>query len=274
MSALNRVRMPLRLCFVGWGAINRRVAELLKERHGDDVVFAAVALADIADAIGVPDSIPVITDPSVLWQLELDLVVEAAGRGAVAQWGEHALRHSGGFVVASASAFCDDGLFERLQKAAREHGSQLIVPPGALAGIDAIAAAAALPLEAVTHRIIKPPRAWAGTAAEQIITLDGVAGPTTFFSGSAREAASRFPQNANVSAVAALSGIGLDRTQVELVADPAAETNRHELAVSGEFGRLNVVIENRPLAANPKSSEMAALSLVRLVENRFVPLVR
>jgi aspartate dehydrogenase len=250
------------------------VAELLKERHGADVVFAAVALADIADAIGVPESIPVITDPSVLWELEFDLVVEAAGRSAVAQWGEHALRHSGGLVVASASAFCDDGLFERLQKVARDHGSQLIVPPGALGGIDAIAAAAAQPRESVTHRVIKPPRAWVGTAAEQMITLDSVTGPTTFFSGSAREAASQFPQNANVSAVAALSGIGLDRTEVELVADPTAETNRHELAVVGEFGRLNIVIENRPLTANPKSSEMAALSLVRLIENRFVPLVR
>lgn len=37
---------------------------------------------------------------------------------------------------------------------------------------------------------------------------------------------------------------------------------------------MSVSIENRPLAANPKSSEMAALSLVRLVENRFLSLAR
>jgi predicted dinucleotide-utilizing enzyme len=72
---------------------------------------------------------------------------------------------------------------------------------------------------------------------------------------------------------ASLAGIGLERTHVELVADPAAGGNGHQLSASGAFGKLDIAIENRPLAANPKSSEMTALGLVRLIENRVRPLV-
>ena len=112
------------------------------------------------------------------------------------------------------------------------------------------------------------------TAAADMIDLDSLARATTFFQGTAREAADRFPQNANVTIVSALAGVGLDRTRVILIADPAAVMNGHRLSAEGDFGRLNVSIDNRPLATNPKSSEMTALNLVRLIENRASPLAR
>jgi aspartate dehydrogenase len=274
MRAKTRVKRPLRLAFIGWGAINRRVAELLRSRQGNDVAFVAICLKDAADAGEVPEGALVITDPAQLKHVDLDFIVEAAGRGAVAEWGEPALQEAAAVVFASASAFCDDALLERLVAAADANGSQLLVPPGALAGVDAIAAASVLALDEVIHRIVKPPAAWRGTEAERLVALGEISRPETFFAGSARDAASRFPQNANVAAITALTGVGLDRTKVELVADPDAKGNRHELLARGEFGTMSVSIENRPLAANPKSSEMAALSLVRLVENRFLSLAR
>lgn len=264
---------PLRIALIGWGAINRRVAELLSLRSADSVSIVAIAKRDAATVASLPANTAIVTTPAQLAGLELDLVVEAASREAVALWGEAALRSSRAFVVASTSAFCDTSLLDRLVQSADEHGSQLIVPPGALAGIDALAAASALPLESVVHRIVKPPAAWRGTDAESLIALDGLAGAVTFYSGSAREAAIRFPKNANVTVIAALAGVGLEKTTVELVADPDARDNIHMLAAAGTFGRLEVRIENKPLAANPKSSQMAALSLVRIVENRVKALV-
>ncbi|CAH1677582.1 L-aspartate dehydrogenase [Hyphomicrobiales bacterium] len=265
---------PLRLALIGWGAINRRVAELLSERNENDITIVAVAVRNPAAAGDVPAGAKLITNPGELAGLDLDLIVEAAGREAVGIWGEAALRHAPAFAVASTSAFCDDALLARLIAAAETSGSQILLPPGALAGIDGIAAASLLPLDEVVHRIVKPPQAWRGTTAESLIALDTLTEATAFFAGTAREAASRFPQNANVAVISALAGIGLDRTRVELVADPAAGGNGHQLSARGAFGKLDIAIENRPLASNPKSSEMTALGLVRLIENRVRPLVR
>lgn len=265
-------RKPLRIALIGWGAINRRVAELLSERQGD-ITVVAVAVRTLAAPHDGPVGARWITAPDDLGGFELDLVVEAAGRDAVGIWGPSALEHAKAFAVASTSAFCDDAMLNRLVAVADDHGSQILIPPGALAGIDGIAAASLLPLEEVVHRIVKPPAAWRGTPAEALVDLDGLGEATAFFRGTAREAAARFPQNANVAVISALAGIGLDRTRVELVADPAATGNGHQLSARGAFGKLEIAIENRPLAANPKSSEMTALGLVRLIENRARTLV-
>ncbi|MCV9940286.1 aspartate dehydrogenase [Boseaceae bacterium BT-24-1] len=271
----SRLRKPIRVALIGWGAIGRRVAALLAgAQDARDIAIAAIGIRSIARAGDVPADATLVTDPVQLAGLDLDLVVEAAGREAVAVWGETALRSAPAFAIASASALTDAALLERLLATAEASGSQLILPPGALAGVDAIAAASEMPLDEVVHRIVKPPAAWRGTPAEELVALSELSGPVTFFTGSAREAAVRFPQNANVAVISALAGIGLDRTRIELVADPGITANCHRLSASGAFGRLDVVIENRALAGNPKSSEMAALSLVRTIRNRFALLAR
>lgn len=276
MNTQTRVlrRQPLRVALIGWGAISRRVVELLSSRAPDDVVVVAIGVRDAARASSIPASARILSAPEELADLDLDLVVEAASRDAVAVWGDCALRHARALVVTSTSAFCDMDLLDRLVGSAEHHGSQVIVPSGALAGIDALAAASVLPLDSVVHRIVKPPAAWHGTAAEDLIPLQGLTGAVTFFTGTAREAAMRFPKNANAAVICALAGIGLDRTRVELTADPDAHENAHRLSVVGAFGKLEVLIENRALAGNPKSSQMTALSLVGIVENRIKALAR
>lgn len=267
-----RARVPLRVALVGWGAIAQRFLDLVTARNGDGVDICGVCLHAGRRSCETPAHIPVITAPEGLANLAADLVVEMAGRDAVAQWGEAALTHARAFVVASTSAFADDALLERLIRVAGAHRSQLVIPPGALAGVEALAAASALPMTSVRHSIVKSPLAWRGTRAEALIDLDGLTGPRTFFTGTAREAARLFPQNANVAVISALAGVGLDRTCIELVADPGASRNRHMIHAEGDFGALDVTIESCPLAGNPKSSEMTALGLVHLVENRFRPL--
>ncbi|HEV7327815.1 MAG TPA: aspartate dehydrogenase [Bosea sp. (in: a-proteobacteria)] len=270
-----RRRKPLRVGLIGWGAINRHVVRLLSQSAiAQDVAVVAIGVRSPDRAQDVPPGASLVTDPEQLAGLDLDIVAEAAGQPAVALWGESALRQAGAFAVTSAGALADTALLERLISVAEAAGSQLVVTSGALAGIDALAAASALPLDEVVHAIVKPPAAWRGTPAESLVALDGLTAPVAFFTGSAREAALRFPQNANVAVISALAGIGLDRTRVELVADPGITANCHRLSARGAFGRLSVTIENRPLADNPKSSEMAALSLVRVISNYVSPLCR
>jgi aspartate dehydrogenase len=151
---------------------------------------------------------------------------------------------------------------------AEERGSRIVLPSGAIGGVDALASAAVLGLDDVVHQVVKPPVAWKGTPAEKVIDLGALTERTVFFSGTAREAAGQYPQNANATVVTALAGIGLDETRVELVADPAVRLNGHRIVARGAFGHMEIALENSPLATNPKSSELTALSLVRLIEQR------
>jgi aspartate dehydrogenase len=258
-----------KIVLVGWGAIGKRVAELLTERKGA-VKIVAVAVRDRSTSRdGLPPGATLIEDPAELAATGAGLVVEAAGRPSVLAWGEAALRAGMDFAVSSTSAFVDDAIFKRLKEIAAISGAKLIIPPGALGGIDALSAASRLPIASVEHRIIKPPKAWADTQAAQLMQLDEITDATTFFTDTARKAADTFPQNANVAVITSLAGIGLDHTIVSLVADPRARLNTHEIIAEGDFGRMHLRFENGPLATNPKSSEMTALNLVRLMENRI-----
>lgn len=255
-----------RVVLLGCGAINSRVAGLLRSRQSRaDIVGVIVRRPESVPRDLLPDA-AVIKDAASLAAVSPDIVVEAATREAVREWGAAALQSARRFIVSSASAFADDDLLHDLKQVAAQSGSQLVLSPGALAGVEALSAGSRLGMTEVSHRIIKSPKSW-GAAAGEHATLPPSSPPVLLFKGPAREAASRFPLNANVTAVSALSSLGLDRTIVELICDPAVTSNRQEIHARGEFGSLTITIENRPLQANPKSSEMAALSLVRLVEN-------
>jgi aspartate dehydrogenase len=82
-----------------------------------------------------------------------------------------------------------------------------------------------------------------------------------FFEGSAREAALRYPQNANVGATVAFAGLGLDRTSVKLVSDPAASGPLGLIEAEGDFGRMRFEILAYA-SRNPKTSTLTAHSMV------------
>lgn len=262
----------LRLVFIGYGAINSRVGDLLKIRDAPVEIVGVATKDDPAERARIPRGVPFLASPSQLAALKPDLVVEAAGRAAIDAWAPAALAASPCVIIASTSALTDDALLPQLLAIAEQHGSRIILPSGAIGGIDAIASAQTLGLTRVVHRIVKPPVAWKGTQAEALLDLDALKERKAFFTGTAREAASRYPQNANATVVTSLAGIGLDRTEVELVADPAVTRNGHIITAEGGFGSITVHLENNPLATNPKSSELTALSLVRLIEQQSRPL--
>lgn len=263
----------LRIVFIGFGAINSRVADLLKARNAPVDIVAVATKDDPAERSRIPAGVPFLGSPSELAALKPDLVIEAAGRPAIDAWAPAALAAAPAMILASTSAFCDDALLPRLAEIAETHGSRILIPSGAIGGVDALAGAAILGLDTVTHRIVKPPVAWQGTPAEKLLDLSALRQRTVFFEGTARDAASQYPQNANATVVTSLAGVGLDRTRVELIADPAVRLNGHTITAEGGFGRMTITLENNPLATNPKSSELTALSLVRLIEQQTRPVV-
>lgn len=261
------------LALIGFGAIGHAVARHLAATTDAPAISAVLLRPGRAVPHDLPSGTRVVSTVRDLLAAQPDLVVECAGHGAVDAYGADVLAGGADLVVASVGALADDERLTRLKAAGERAGASLIVPSGAVGGLDLLAAARVAGLSRVTYVSRKPPRAWKGTPAEQLVDLDALATATTFYTGPAGAAARDYPQNANVAAAVALAGLGFERTEVRLVADPAAPGNVHRIEAEGAFGRTDIVIEGRPLPDNPKTSMLAALSLVRIILNRGAALV-
>ena len=142
---------------------------------------------------------------------------------------------------------------------------------GAVAGMDGLSAAREGGLESVTYEACKAPRSWKGSHAESLIDLDGVTQASVFFEGTAGEAAKLFPANANVAATIALAGLGMQGTRVRLSVDPTITRNTHRIHAQGRFGEFSIELNGHPLESNPKTSTLAALSVVRACRQALEP---
>jgi aspartate dehydrogenase len=208
------------------------------------------------------------TDLAEMLHAGAGMVCECAGHGAVKEHGAAVLAAGRDLVVASTGALADQALFDALKEAAVKGGAQILLPAGAVGGLDALGAAKLKGTARVTYVGRKPPGAWKGTKAEALLDLDALTAPATFYEGSARAAARDFPQNANVAATIALAGVGFEETRVKLVADPTIARNLHELEVDSDALRFSIRLEGVPSPANPKTSLTAGLSMARAVLNR------
>ncbi len=219
-------------------------------------------LRDIAgDAVSVYESVAAVPAGA-------QLAVECGGHAAVSQHGTACLEAGYDLLVASVGALADQALYDLLVAAARRSGRKLLIPAGAVAGMDGLAAARLAGIDRVRYTSRKPPLAWKKTHAETLCDLDTVREATEFLRTDARQAATLFPQNANVAATIALAGIGFERTEVSLNADPAAQGNTHLLEVEGACGSMRIELRNKPFPDNPKTSMLAGLSLLRVIRNR------
>jgi aspartate dehydrogenase len=226
--------------------------------------------AECADLAG---NIASISELDELLAFKPDLVVECAGHQAVSENVPAVLEAGIDAVVVSVGALADAALLKRLRQAAVDGGSRLILPSGAIGGIDILAAMSAVDGLTVSYRGTKPPRAWAGTDAEKLLDLGAMTEPATFFTGTAGEAARVYPKNANVAATLALAGVGFDRTAVELVADPGVSGNRHSWGMNSPLASVRFEVENAPSAGNAKTSVTTIYSVLREVRNRMEPMV-
>jgi aspartate dehydrogenase len=201
------------------------------------------------------------------------LVVECAGHQAIHDFVLPALCQGIECAIVSIGALAESLLAEKLISSAQEGHTQVHLLSGAIAGIDALASAKLAGLSEVTYTGRKPPLGWKGTAAEGILDLNELKTAQTFFEGSARDAASLYPKNANVAATLSLAGLGLDETRVKLIADPTTRDNIHHLLAKGDFGEFELTMRGIPLPSNPKTSTLTVLSVLRFLKNKTALMV-
>ena len=259
-------RDPQKVAVIGFGAMARSLEQSLRNAGGDIAVAAAlVSRATEIERAGIA----FFRDVDALVKWGPSVVVECASHEAVRDYVPALLRAGIDVIVVSIGSLGDAGLLSGLEMAARHGHSRLTVVSGAVGGLDALRSAKLAGLDRVVYTGTKPPAAWKGSPAEENHDLSALTQRTVIFEGNARQASSLYPKNANVTAAVALAGIGFDETAVTLVADPAADGNSHHVSATGSFGSFDIVLRNRPLPDNPKTSWLAALSVEQALHRHF-----
>jgi aspartate dehydrogenase len=262
---------PLRVAIAGLGAIGRELARRLRVGV-PGVELACVAARDTAKAQAWLEA-ERIACPIVelaAFPGHADLAIECAPAAVLEQICRPMLEAGKQVVVLSCGA-----LLPRpdLIALAGRHGGRIIVPTGALLGLDAVAAAAQGTIHSVRMTTRKPPAGLAGAPylVANKISVDGLNEAKRVFSGTAREAAAGFPANVNVVAALALAGIGPDRTMIDIWADPGVTRNCHTIEVDADSARFTLSIENVP-SENPKTGRIVALSVLATLQKLTAPL--
>ncbi len=262
---------------IGYGGIARDLVATLRENADPErpvrivAVLARPGRGDAARA-ALP-GIEVVESRDEFLARRPTIVAEVAGQQAVVEHVPELLRRGVDCVVIAIGALADAALLAQLKSAAREGKSRILLPPGAIGGVDAIAAMRLAGLNSVRYRSVKPPAAWRGTPAEKVADLDRLASRIVHYRGNAGEAALLYPQNANVAATVALAGLGFEATEVELVADPQAPGNVHEIEVEGAAGSFAIRLQGKPSRTNPKTSALTAFSIARALRNETATIV-
>jgi aspartate dehydrogenase len=264
--------MVMSVAVIGLGAIGLEVARGLDRGiPGLKLITATANNLDDARAktanFAVP---PAIGDLEAMG--DADIIVEAAGAGALPGIVDLAIRHRQLVICCSVGALLNNmPLIDRAAAA----GTRIIVPSGALGGLDAVRAAAeGGEVYAVKIATRKPPAGLKGApfVLENGIDLDDISENTCIFRGTARQAASGFPANLNVAAALALAGIGPDLTQVEIWADPGAGRNVHTVTLDSAAVTFSMTLEGLPSPANPRTSQLTTLSVLATLRGLVSPL--
>ena len=260
-----------RVAIAGLGAIGQVLARKL-DTGVPGMQLAAVAVRNPAGAAAF---LARLSHPVQIVSLDAlsahaDIVIECAPGALLAQVAEPALKAGKRVIVLSVGALLANS---QLQDIAASHGGQILVPTGALLGLDAVLAAAEGTIHSVRMTTRKPPRGLIGAPylTENNIDLGDVKAPLRVFSGTARDAARGFPANVNVAAALSLAGIGPDRTTIEIWADPTVTRNTHRIEVDSDAASFNMTIENIP-SENPKTGRITAQSVIALLRKLSAPL--
>jgi len=255
---------------IGFGAIGEAIFDGIRTREDLQLSHVVVRHERVAEVQKRIDALQPKRAIQVCSQVPLDaqLILECAAHGALTEHVMPALRRGQSCAILSIGALSELGLLEALESAAKSSNTQLHLLSGAVGGIDALAAAKFAGLRTVRYTGRKPPLGWRGTPAEEVTDLEGLTTACVILQDTAREAARRYPKNANVAATVSLAGLGLDRTQVSLIADPAVKENIHEIYAEGDFGEMHITMKGKPLASNPKTSALTVLSALRFLNNQ------
>tara|TARA_B110000116_G_scaffold190004_1_gene165059 strand:+ start:104 stop:904 length:801 start_codon:yes stop_codon:yes gene_type:complete len=191
----------------------------------------------------------------------IDLVIETASVQSVKDYSLKIVEKFD-LMIASVGALSDDNLYNKLLEKSSFHGSKLLIPHGAIGGLDAISAVKEM-INNISITTTKSPQSLKGSKGFEKYEKYKFIKSKTIFDGTAKKAIELFPKNLNVAVTLSLYGIGTEKTNVVLIVDPKLETNNHSIFVEGDFGQMKFDFSLNQSPTNPKTSALAALSLIK-----------
>lgn len=266
MASDMNTQSDIKIGIAGMGAMGRAVARALLSGGVPGYVLAAAS--DLTPASGF--DIPFVDFNELAVRCEL--IVECLPASAVPALMQAAVDKKRDVVLISSAALL---LFPEILDQKPTNSGRIIVPSGAIAGLDGVQALAQSGIISSRIASTKKPAGYAGAPfiQKQSIDLSLIKKRTNLFTGNALEAARAFPANVNVAASLSLCGAGPVQTQVEIWADPEATGNTHEIWAEGKNSKIYTKVENMPDPENPKTSMLAAQSILSVLKKLNQPMV-
>jgi aspartate dehydrogenase len=270
-----RSNTTLKVGVAGLGAIGMPVARWLDQGLNSDIDGLTLSGVSAGDKTRATTRVADFTNPPPVLNLsELvtasDVLVEGLPPALFSELAEPAVEQGKTLIVMTLTSLL--GRLDLVDRA-KQTGATIIAASGALVGFDAIRAAAKGEIYSVVMKTRKPPEGLkkAPFVIEQGFDLDGLTEPLCLYKGSVRDAAAKFPANVNVAVALSLAGIGPDRTEYEIWADPAVERNTHAITVDADSVHLELAIANVPSEENPATGKLTALSAIATLERLVSP---
>jgi aspartate dehydrogenase len=258
--------MTLKIAIAGLGAVGMPVAKWL-DSGVDGLKLVAVSAANIERAKNRVAEF--ITPPPVLSLSDLamaaDVVIECVPPAYFSELCEMTLKAGRIFMPLSVTSLLPN---MDLIDLAHANNTKIIIPSGAIVGLDAVRAASYGTIHSVVMKTNKPPKSLrdAKFVVDQGIDLDIITQPLMLYSGTVSEAASMFPANVNIAVALAFAGIGPKKTLYEIWADPGVDRNSHMVTVDADSSWFQISIAGVPSIETPGTGKLTALSVMATLE--------
>lgn len=191
------------------------------------------------------------------------LIIESAGKDAVGSIlkNENLDNKNKKLLIMSTG-----GLTENLELLNKIKNCEVLLPSGAIAGLDAIKSVSGH-IKSLTLTTTKPAKGLqdAPYVFKNKLNLRNLRAKKIIFEGRLKDAVNGFPQNINVAATLFLAS-KFSHIKVKIIADQNTEFNTHEITAKGEFGEVHSTTKNIP-SKNPRTSYLAVLSAIEILNN-------
>ncbi len=262
-----------RLAIIGSGSLGGIIGKVVSKEMAGEYEILGVLSGKLANAIKLADEIgckayntldEIIVDKP-------DYIIEAASPDVVKDIGIKILAHGINLIPLSVGALAEKEFYNKIKETALENNSRVHVPSGAVGGFDVLHASMLMEDVAVSISTEKSPESLNGAPFLNGRKLSEEK-TEEIFNGFAMEAIDHFPENVNVAVATALATTGVEKTKVSVNSIPGFKSNRHKIKLAGETIEVTIIIETTPSEDNPKSSTLAAYSVIGLLKNLVSPI--